>query len=99
VAISERWARVTLSDPRALTASVCAAVFAGAKNTAYIENMIVTYRHRPKRAAKRAQPATIKAPATVRARDKRRAPTELPADPEADARVAAFFARMIQPPK
>jgi hypothetical protein len=61
--------------------------------------MIVTYRHRPRREAKPAQAAAIKGPSIVKVRGKRRAPIEPPADPEAEARVAAFFARMIQPPK
>jgi hypothetical protein len=65
----------------------------------YITGMIVTYRHRPKRKAKPAQAATIKGPSIVEAPAKRRAPIDPPFDPEADARVAAFLARMIKPPE
>jgi hypothetical protein len=63
--------------------------------------MIVTARP-PQRRPKRAQSVTI-APIgkVVQAKHpgKRRhdKPGDLPPDPEADARVAAFFARMIRP--
>jgi hypothetical protein len=55
-------------------------------------SIIVTYRHRPRRAAKaKAQPLAITAPVIVQT--KRKSRHDLPPDPEADARVAEFFAR------
>ena len=62
--------------------------------------VIVTYRHRPKRPTKKpTQAATIKVPRIVEARAPgKRKRVEEPSDPEADARVAAFFARAISPP-
>jgi hypothetical protein len=62
--------------------------------------MIVTARPpRRKRPAKAAMPVEIKAPRVVQTTPKGRAWTvkELEPDPEADARVAEFFARMILP--
>jgi hypothetical protein len=61
---------------------------------------IVTYRHRPKRPAKRAQAAEIKVPRIVQHTPKGRAwrlAVSLEPDPEADARIAAFMARMVRP--
>jgi hypothetical protein len=58
---------------------------------------IVTYRHRRKRAAKPAQAEDIKAPWIVQHTPRGRA-WEIPApDAEADARVKAFFERMVRP--
>jgi hypothetical protein len=54
---------------------------------------IVTYRPR-KRPPKPAQAATIKVPRIVQHTPKGRAWKIPPPDPEADARIAAFFERM-----
>jgi hypothetical protein len=70
----------------------------------YIDGMsrIVTYHHRPKRAPrKKAAQASLAAPRIVEAKKSGKArvtPEELPDDPEAEARVAAFFKRMMIPP-
>ena len=60
---------------------------------------IVTYRHRPKRAAKPAQAAEIKVPRIVQHTPKGKAWRLRPIepDPEADARVADLIARMVRP--
>ena len=62
---------------------------------------IVTYRPGPKRKRPaKAIPAGISGPRIVSAQKPgkgRKAPAEVVDDPEADARVAAFFARMIRP--
>jgi hypothetical protein len=60
---------------------------------------IVTSRHRRKRPAKPAQAATIAVPRIVQHTPRGRA-WKVPAlepDPEADARIAAFLARMVRP--
>jgi hypothetical protein len=65
-----------------------------------IPTMIVTYRHRRKRPAKPAQAATIVVPRIVQITPKGGAwmlPAPLEPDPEADAKVRAFFDRMIKP--
>jgi hypothetical protein len=62
--------------------------------------VIVTARPPRKRPAKPAQAAEIKVPRIVQTTPRGRAwrvPADLPPDPEADAQVAAFFARMIRP--
>jgi hypothetical protein len=61
---------------------------------------IVTYRHRRKRPGKPAQAAEIKVPQIVQVTPKGRAwrlPAPLAPDPEADARIAELFDRMIRP--
>jgi hypothetical protein len=61
---------------------------------------IVTYRHRPARRRRKtvAQAKVEVAIVTAKKPGKRSATeTEQPPDPEADARVGAFFARMIRP--
>ena len=55
---------------------------------------IVTYRHRPKRPAKPAQVAEIKAPRIVQHTPRGRAWKLEPLNPEAKARAAEFFAKM-----
>jgi hypothetical protein len=59
--------------------------------------MIVTYRHRRRRPAKPAQAVEIKVPRIVQHTPKGRAWKVLSPDAEADARVKAFFDRMIRP--
>ena len=59
--------------------------------------MIVTYRHRCKRPSKPAQAAEIKVPRIVQHTPKVRAWKVLAPDAEADAKVKAFFDRMIRP--
>jgi hypothetical protein len=59
--------------------------------------MIVTYRHRRKRPSKPAQAAEIKVPRIVQHTPKVRAWKVLAPDAEADAKVKAFFDRMIRP--
>lgn len=61
----------------------------------YTEKVIA--RHRPKRPAKPAQAAEIKVPRIVQHTPRGRARKPLPPNPEADARIAAFFKRMIRP--
>jgi hypothetical protein len=62
---------------------------------------IVTYRHQPKRKRPaKAAPAAITGPRIVSAKGPGkviRPRKEMPVDPEAEARVAEFFARMIRP--
>jgi hypothetical protein len=59
--------------------------------------MIVTYRHRRKRPVKAKAQPEIKVPRIVTTiRGKRVRPERAP-DPEGDARVAAFFKRVIVP--
>jgi hypothetical protein len=62
---------------------------------------VITYRHRPKRKrpAKPTQAAAITGARIVSYKSGKRhaTPQELPPNAEADARVAEFFARMIQP--
>ena len=61
---------------------------------------IVTYRHRHKRRPKLAPAADIKVPRIVQHTPKGRAwvlANELPPDPEADACIAEFLARMTRP--
>jgi hypothetical protein len=60
--------------------------------------MIVHYRHRPKRPSKPAQPPVeIAVPRVVRHSRRGHAWRPLADDPEAEARVQAFFNRMIRP--
>jgi hypothetical protein len=65
---------------------------------------IVTHVHWPKRPPRKRKAAALQVPAIVttasRKRTKLLRPDEqaLDDDPEADARVKAFFARMIRPP-
>jgi hypothetical protein len=63
---------------------------------------IVTYHHRPKRVPRRkAAQAANAVPRIVEAKKSGKArvsPEELPDDPEAAVRVAAFFKRMMIPP-
>jgi hypothetical protein len=59
--------------------------------------MIVTYRHRRKRRAKSTQATEIEVPRIVQHTPRGRLWEALPPDAEADARVKAFFRRMIQP--
>jgi hypothetical protein len=61
--------------------------------------MTIATRHRPKRPPKAAQAAAIKVPRIVEHTPKERAWKPEPLDPEAKARVAAFFARMVIKPK
>jgi hypothetical protein len=61
---------------------------------------IVNTRYRPKRPAKKAMPATIKGSRIVSARKPGKGARTLREpvdDPEADARVKAFFSRVIWP--
>jgi hypothetical protein len=63
---------------------------------------IVTFVHRPKpRPRAKARPAAVTSPAIVSAvvKRERRQPSKLQEDSEADARVAALFARNIRPPE
>jgi hypothetical protein len=59
---------------------------------------IVTYVHRPKRRPK-TQPPALTGAVVVKSIRKRgpKPPVELKEDPEADARVAAWFARNVRP--
>jgi hypothetical protein len=57
---------------------------------------IITYRHRPKRKRPTKPPPEIPTPIVHAPKPGKRRRPELPDDPEADARVAAFFARMIR---
>ncbi len=61
---------------------------------------IVTYVHRPKRPRPKAQPAAITGRAIVTAKkaSRRRPAEDEEIDPEAEARVKAFFARVMRPP-
>jgi hypothetical protein len=59
--------------------------------------MIVHYRHRPKRFRKPSQPVEIAVPRIVHHTRRGQAWRPLAVDPEADARVQAFFDRMIRP--
>jgi hypothetical protein len=64
-------------------------------STNYMTAMtIVTYVHRPK-ARPKAQPPALTGPAVATPR--KRGPKPLEDDPEADARVAAWFARNVRP--
>jgi hypothetical protein len=56
---------------------------------------IITYHHRPKRKRPK-PPPEIPAPIVRAPKRGKRRTVDLPDDPEADARVAAFFARMIR---
>jgi hypothetical protein len=65
---------------------------------------IVTYVHRPKRAPRKRKAVVLAVPAIVTATNRRRArllraemAAEPDGDPEATARVKAFFARAIRP--
>ena len=62
---------------------------------------IVTYQHRPKRKRPpKAAPAAITGPRIISAKTPGKVVRPRPEavdDPEAEARVAAFFARMIRP--
>jgi hypothetical protein len=70
---------------------------AAAPPAPYMTSMtIVTYRRR-KRPPKPAQAAAIKVPTIVQHTPRGRAWKLPEPDPEAEARVAAFFARMIRP--
>jgi hypothetical protein len=55
---------------------------------------IATFRHRRRRPVKPAQAAEIKGPRIVQQTPRGRAWKLPPPDPEAEARTAAFFARM-----
>jgi hypothetical protein len=56
---------------------------------------IITHRHRPKRKRPK-PPPEIPTPIVHAPKPGKRRAVDLPDDPEADARVAAFFARMIR---
>jgi hypothetical protein len=58
--------------------------------------MIVHYRHRPQRPSKPAQPAALAVPRIVQHTPRGMAWKPVVDDPEADARVAAFLARMVR---
>jgi hypothetical protein len=59
---------------------------------------IVTTRHRPKRSPKPALAAAIKTPRIVQHSPRGKAwRIALEPDPEADARIAAYMARMVRP--
>jgi hypothetical protein len=62
--------------------------------------MIVTYAHRPKRRPKAQPPApegaSSKMPTAV-VMPRKRGPKPIEDDPEADARVTAWFARNVRP--
>lgn len=64
--------------------------------------VIVHYVHRPKRPPRKKPKAAAAVPvvvtATKRSIPKARLMAKMLDDPEADARVKAFFARMIRPP-
>jgi hypothetical protein len=64
----------------------------------HISKMIVTYRPKPRKRPVKAPTTVITGPRIVSAKlsKRSRTPTERTPDPEADARVAAFFARMIR---
>jgi hypothetical protein len=60
---------------------------------------IVTYIHRPKRPTAAKQPPALTGPAVATSIRKRgpKPPVELQDDPEADARVTAWFSRNVRP--
>ena len=75
-------------------------LLAAAAPAPYISTMTIVHAKPPrKRPAKPAQAAEIKVPRIVQHTPKGRAWKVLPPNAEADAKVKAFFERMVQPQK